>query len=77
MNANDLTEDRVATLRSLLDDAARKVGEQRIRILVLEELLERCAEFLDGYSDVVDGDYGEPEPNAAMRLLTAIKEEIT
>ena len=77
MNAHDLTSERVETLHSLLDDAAKKVGEQRLRILVLEELLERCAEFLDGYSDVVDGDYGEPEPNNAMRLLTAINEEIT
>ena len=77
MNAHDLTSDRVETLHSLLDDAAKKVGEQRLRILVLEELLERCAEFLDSYSDVVDGDYGEPEPNNAMRLLTAINEEIT
>lgn len=69
--------ERVETLHSLLDDAARKVGEQRLRILVLEELLERCAEFLDGYSDVVDGDYGEPEPNKAMSLLSQINEEIT
>ena len=77
MNANDLTEDRVATLRSLLDDAARKVGEQRLRILVLEELLERCADVLDSYSDVVDGDYGVPEPNKAMSLLSEIRKEIT
>jgi hypothetical protein len=77
MNAHDLTTERVETLHSLLDDAAKKVGEQRLRILVLEELLERCAAFLDGYSDVVDGDYGEPEPNKAMRLLSAINEEIT
>ena len=77
MNAADFTEDRVSMLHSLLNDAAKKVGEQRQRILVLEELLERCAEFLDGYSDVVDGDYGEPEPNKAMRLLSEINEEIT
>jgi hypothetical protein len=77
MKAHDLTTDRVETLHSLLDDAARKVGEQRLRILVLEELLERCAAFLDGYSDVVDGDYGVPEPNEAMRLLSAINEEIS
>jgi hypothetical protein len=77
MNAHDTTTDRVETLHSLLDDAARKVGEQRLRILVLEELLQRCAEFLDGYSDVVDGDYGVPEPNEAMRLFTEITEEIT
>lgn len=76
-NEHDLTQERVATLHSLLDDAAKHVGRQRQRILVLEELLERCAEFLDGYSDVVDGDYGEPEPNKAMSLLSSIREEIT
>lgn len=77
MNAHDTTTDRVETLHSLLDDAAKKVGEQRLRILVLEELLERCAEFIEPYVDVVDGDYGEPEANKAMRLFTEITEEIT
>lgn len=76
MNTNDLTEDRVATLRSLLDDAAMKVGQQRLRIKKLEALLADCVEFLEPYSDVYDGAYGEPIPNAAMNLLSAIKEEI-
>lgn len=40
----------------------------------LEAVLEDCAEFIDGQVDVVDGDYGEPEPNKAMRLMTAIRE---
>ena len=77
MNAHDTTTDRVETLHSLLDDAAKKVGEQRLRILVLEELLERCAELIEPYVDVVDGDYGEPEANKAMRLFTEINEEIS
>jgi hypothetical protein len=68
---------RIATLQSMLDDAAKHVGEQRQRIATLEELLERCAEFLDGYSDVVDGAYGEPEPNKAMSLVSEINEAIT
>jgi hypothetical protein len=76
MNANDLTEDRVETLHSLLDDAAKKVGQQRLRIKKLEALLADCVEFLEPYSDVYDGAYGEPIPNAAMNLLSAIKEEI-
>ena len=76
MNANDITEDRVATLRSLLDDAAMKVGQQRLRIKKLEALLADCVEFLEPYSDVYDGAYGEPIPNAAMNLLSAIKEQI-
>jgi hypothetical protein len=77
MNPYDITEDRVTMLRELLDMAAQQIGEKRYRILELEELLERCAEFLDGYSDVVDGDYGIPEPNKAMALLSEIRKEIT
>ena len=59
-----------------LEEAADLLGKQNLQIAVLEELLERCAEFLDGYSDVNDGDDGVPEPNAAMRLLSDINEEI-
>jgi hypothetical protein len=77
VNAHDLTEDRVETLHSLLDDAAKKVGEQRIRIKRLEALLADCAEFIKPYSDVSDGAYGIPVPNAAMALLSEINEEIT
>jgi len=76
-NKHDLTSERVETLHSLLDDAAKKVGQQRLRIKKLEALLADCAEFLEPYSDVVDGSYGEPAPNAAMALLSAINEEIT
>lgn len=44
------------------------------RVVELEDLLDRCAEFLDGQADVVDGDYGQPEPNKAMRLVSEIRE---
>ena len=77
MNANDITADRVTTLHSLLDDAAQKVGEQRIRIKKLEALLVACAEFIEPYADVSDGAYGDPAPNAAMALLSEINEKIT
>ena len=77
MNAHDITEDRVTTLHSLLDDAATKVGQQRLRIKRLEALLAECAEFIEPYSDVSDGAYGDPAPNAAMALLSEINEEIT
>lgn len=40
----------------------------------LEDLLERCAGFIENYSDVVDGAYGDPSPNAAMSLLSDIRE---
>lgn len=39
-------------------------------------LLNEIAEFLDGYSDVVDGSYGEPHPNRAMSLLQQVDMEI-
>jgi enamine deaminase RidA (YjgF/YER057c/UK114 family) len=77
MNANDLTEDRVATLQSLLNTAAQHIGQKRQRIAKLEALLADCAEFIEPYSDVSDGAYGEPVPNAAMALLSEINEEIT
>ena len=37
------------------------------------DTLERCAELLDDYSDVTDGDYGEPRPNRAMSLLNDVQ----
>jgi len=69
--------DLVAALRSQLGSAEVSLGHQRRRIAKLETLLVACAEFIEPYSDVVDGAYGEPAPNAAMSLLSEIKEEIT
>jgi hypothetical protein len=77
MNANDLTEDRVAMLQSLLNTAAQHIGQKRQRIAKLEALLADCAEFIEPYSDVSDGNDGIPVPNAAMALLSEINEEIT
>ena len=53
------------SIRRLRDDPQRTIAE-------LEALLEQCAEFLEPFSDVVDGAYGEPAPNAAMSLLSEI-----
>lgn len=39
------------------------------------DLLE-CREFIEPYVDVVDGDYGEPAPNKAMRLVSMIDESL-
>jgi len=35
----------------------------------LEGVIQELMEFVDDYSDVVDGDDGAPEPNRAMSLL--------
>jgi hypothetical protein len=77
MSNVQVMEERVTHLHSLLDDAALKVGAQRIRIKKLEAILADCAAFLETYSDVSDGNDGVPVPNAAMALLSAINEEIT
>lgn len=49
-----------------IDDPVTMVAE-------IEDVLTRVAEHLDRYSDVNDGDYGEPEANKEMLLLSAIK----
>lgn len=46
------------------------------RVVILEDLLDRIAEFSGGQVDVVDGDYGQPEPNKAMRLVSEIREVV-
>lgn len=37
------------------------------------EVLQRCAELLDDYQDVNDGDDGQPRPNRAMSLLQDVE----
>ena len=67
----------IEAISASLDDAAKLIGQQRLRIKKLEALLVACAEFIEPYADVSDGAYGEPVPNAAMALLSEINEEIT
>lgn len=40
----------------------------------LESMLLECLEYFENRSDVVDGDYGVPEPNREMKMATEIKE---
>lgn len=42
----------------------------------LIETLTACEAYFDNRSDVQDGDYGIPEPNAEMRLLSDIRSSI-
>ncbi len=41
---------------------------------LLTDALEDALEFIDGYVDVNDGDYGIPEPNRAMVLAARIRD---
>jgi hypothetical protein len=68
---------RYGASSDLASDAAKHIGQQRIRIKKLEAILADCAAFLETYSDVSDGNDGIPVPNAAMALLSEINEEIT
>lgn len=40
----------------------------------LLDLLSELEDYFEGKVDVVDGDYGTPEPNKEMRLCSRIKE---
>lgn len=42
----------------------------------LLDLLIRVEDCLDQYSDVKDGDYGEPVPNRAMTMQQEVEEAI-
>jgi len=65
-----------AAPQSQLDDAAKHIGQQRLRIKKLEALLVASAEFIEPYMDVSDGAYGIPVPNAAMALMSEILEAL-
>jgi len=42
----------------------------------LIEAAEEALEFLEDQEDVVDGDYGIPEPNKAMRIASRLREAL-
>lgn len=67
------TDDDMAAVICACVEARQKPD---MRLAELEDLLDRCLTFADKYVDVVDGDYGQPEPNEAMRLTSAIREAI-
>ncbi len=41
-------------------------------VRAMEYALEACADYFDRFADVMDGDYGVPEPNEEMRLLALV-----
>ena len=40
------------------------------------DVLNDCAEYFESFADWMDGDYGMPEPNPALRLLTDVQRAI-
>jgi hypothetical protein len=58
-------------LHHLIADAYKKgVERSKKRVDALESVLQEMMEFVENYSDVVDGEDGQPEPNYAMSLVT-------
>ena len=49
------------------------IEQLQIRLKEMVAVLQECAEYFDGRSDVVDGSYGQPEPNREMRMLQSIE----
>lgn len=50
-------------------------GERKsaVKIKRLEAAIEEALELIEGYVDVVDGDYGVPEANTAMRATNVLE----
>ena len=40
------------------------------------DALESALDFIAGYEDVVDGSYGEPQPNRAMIVAQQIRDAL-
>jgi hypothetical protein len=57
-------------LHHLIADAYKNgVERSKKRVDALESVLQEMMEFVENYSDVIDGEDGQPEPNQAMSLL--------
>ncbi len=54
-----------------------EIDRLRAQSADLGGMLLDVLEYLDNYVDVVDGDYGQPAPNKAMRLVQEIEEMLT
>lgn len=68
--------------RTRRDAHERWLSEAKQRRSLIEEnermrdALEECREYTDRFSDVIDGDYGAPEPNKAMQLARVIDQAL-
>jgi hypothetical protein len=60
----------VETYPDMKLDVVYRYSSDIERIAKLEGVIQELMEFVEKYSDVVDGDDGQPEPNHAMSLIT-------
>ena len=64
-----------------VDEALKVMNEAKLEIWRLRKAntelsaaLSEVRELIQGYVDVVDGDYGQPRPNKAMQATSLIDE---
>lgn len=72
-------EPELTELESVYEDLLGTKEELKAayaRITKLEADLHECREYLEDHVDVVDGDYGQQEPNKAMQLVSMIDDSI-
>lgn len=64
---------RNAPFGSVLMNAAKELAALAAERDRLRAMLEEVEVYLEDHEDVVDGDYGEPAANKAMRLLLEVR----
>lgn len=68
---NQLRQEAISKAFAVADDAVLSDPAATMKEVV--EVLIDLETYFDQRSDVVDGDYGVPEPNAEMQHLTAVQ----
>ena len=65
--------DEIVRLREENRRLNEALDELRKDNLRLRDALDEVRDLIDGYVDVVDGDYGQPAPNKAMKAVQIIE----
>jgi ribosomal protein S11 len=73
VSAEEAAEEALNNAAHALHTAIDALQSERDALL---EALQDALEFIEGYSDVSDGPYGEPKPNRAMQLVGEIEDAI-
>jgi hypothetical protein len=78
MNSTFERDEREAALIDQVQTDAYASGraDEREQWAPVLEALQEALEFVEGYEDVKDGAYGEPQPNRAMTLASMLRETI-
>lgn len=61
--------DQLHILRKIITDLTDELHEANL-------LLEECQDFVEPFAEVIDGEYGKPSPNWAMKLQHRIDENL-